>query len=69
MKSDIRFADISGDPHAIIARSTCGTAIFFISYACQAIDNGSLQHGFWLSLCLGLIGCMATGQRRGSTHS
>jgi len=62
MNSKETFTDIARDPCAIIARSSCGTAVFFASYALLFLNNGNMQHGFWLSVCLGLIGCMATGK-------
>lgn len=57
--------DVASDPCAIIARSTCGTATFFMCYGYLALDHGVDAHGFWLSLCLGLIGCMAIVRKNG----
>jgi hypothetical protein len=68
MTSEDTVADIAGDPCAIIARSSCGTVTFFISYAFMAMGNNAAQHGFWLSVCLGLVGCMAIRQRRRPTR-
>jgi hypothetical protein len=64
MTSEDKVADIAGDPCAIIARSSCGTATFFISYAFITMGNTGVQHGFWLSVCLGLVGCMAVRRER-----
>lgn len=63
MKSHFTYTDVAGDPCAIIARTSCGTVIFFASYALTALNNGNMENGFWLSLCLGLMGCMAAGRK------
>ena len=49
--------DVAADPCAIIRRSTVGAALFFACYAWM----GNSQHGFWISLSLGVLGCMASG--------
>lgn len=51
--------DVAGDPCAIIRRTTVGAALFFVSYAWM----GETQHGFWTSVSLGVLGCIATGQQ------
>ncbi len=57
MHSNITFTDVANDPCAIIARSACGTTMFFASFAFLAYADVSPLKGFWLSLCLGMVGC------------
>lgn len=52
--------DGANDPCAIIARSSAGATVFFASYS--VLYHVGTQHGFWLSLGLGVLGCMAGSQ-------
>ncbi len=63
MHSKITFADVANDPCAIIARSTCGTVMFFASYGVLAYADVSTLTGFWLSLYLGMVGCFIPGHK------
>ncbi len=61
-QSQHRFTDVAHDPCAIIARSSCGTVAFFACYGLLAFSDSAPHLAFWLSLCIGLIGCLVPGK-------